>query len=108
MLRLISSWIEYVINKLATKGISAALADPIGIYINNFDTQGFKLDSTGDESQLLNIPEGTIIFRRGDVTKGQALRLKIEILQGVRNTEGRQLAVSDIYDTKNETFIWYG
>ena len=73
-----------------------------------FDTSNFKLDPTGDGESLKDIPEGTFTFQRGDINKQQGLRLRIQIPSGVTNDEGRQLTVSDIYDTKEEKHIAYG
>lgn len=73
-----------------------------------FDTSNFKLDPSGDGESLKDIPEGTFTFQRGDINKQQALRLKIQIPSGVTDDEGRQLTVSDIFDTKEEKHIAYG
>lgn len=97
-----------MVNQLAATRASVSLADPVAIYINKFSRGSFKLDPAGDQSILLPIPEGTFVFERGDIAKGQALRLKIQIPDGYINAEGRQLTVSDIYDTKNLTSIRYG
>ncbi|KAJ9662005.1 hypothetical protein H2201_006294 [Coniosporium apollinis] len=102
--------IGYEINQLARQGISISVADPVGLYIHKFDTGNFRLDPTGDGDQgsLQRLPHGTFVFQRGDISKEQGLRLRIQIPDGVKNAEGRQLTVSDIYDTKTQRHIKYG
>jgi hypothetical protein len=51
------------------KDSPAAIADPVGIYINKFDGESFKLDPNGDQSKLLEIPERSFTFQRGDINK---------------------------------------
>jgi hypothetical protein len=74
----------------------------------SFDRGNFKLDRTGDFDALEPIPDGTFTFERGDIDKEQGLRLKIQIPDGVTAPNGRQLTVSDIYDTKNQRHIDFG
>lgn len=100
--------IGFKINQLALTGASVSIADPVGLYMHEFDTSNFKLDPTGDGESLQDIPEGTFTFQRGDITKQQGLRLKIQVPPGIKNDEGRQLTVSDIFDTKEEKHIAYG
>jgi hypothetical protein len=95
-------------NSLARKGYSISIADPVALYINKFDTSNFKLDVNGDQSELIDIPDGTFNFQRGDITKKQGLRLRIQIPDGVKNKDGVQLTVGDIYDTANNVNIQYG
>lgn len=76
--------------------------------MHDFDTGNFKLDPTGDSESLQDVPDGTFKFQRGDISKQQGLRLKIQIPAGVTNEEGRQMTVSDIFDTKEEKYIVYG
>ena len=76
--------------------------------MHDFDTSNFKLDPTGDGGSLQDVPDGTFKFQRGDISKRQGLRLKIQIPTGVTNEEGRQMTVSDIFDTKEEKHIVYG
>lgn len=85
-----------------------SIADPVGLYIHSFDTTNFKLNPNGDGESLEDIPEGTFDFQRGDIAKQQGLRLRIQIPAGIKNKEGRQLTVSDIYDTKLEKHIMFG
>ena len=66
------------------------------------------LDPNGDGESLQKVPPGTFTFQRGDISKQQGLRLRIRIPDGVTNTDGRQLTVSDIYDTKQDKHIEYG
>jgi hypothetical protein len=54
------------------------------------------------------MPSRWFKFQRGNISKQQGLRLKIEIPDGTENDEERQLTVSDICDTQKEMNIQYG
>ncbi|KIW87786.1 uncharacterized protein Z519_11760 [Cladophialophora bantiana CBS 173.52] len=100
--------IGYGINQLASQGNAVSLKDPVAIYITDLDTGTLKLDRYGDTSRLEDIPEGTFTFQRGDITKQQGLRLRVQIPDGEKAPDGRQLTVSDIYDTKTQRHIGFG
>jgi hypothetical protein len=76
--------------------------------MTKFDTGNLKLNRTGNTDALEPIPQGTFTFERGDITKQQGLRLKVQIPDGVTTADGRQLTVSDIYDTRNQRPIDFG
>ena len=81
------------------------------MYIVKFDTDNFRLDpiGDGDEASLVDIPAGTFVWQRGDITNERGLRLRVQIPDGVRSLDGqRQLTVSDIYDTRLKRHIRYG
>ena len=100
------------INSIALSGKAVTLAEPVGLYMNSFNTASLKLDVFGTTSHMELIPEGTFQWQRGDISKGQGLRLKVKIPTGVlgkgKNNKDRQLTVSDIYDTKTKYYIKYG
>jgi hypothetical protein len=100
------------INKLARGGNSISISDPVGIYIHSFATSTLQLDQKGTGgNDLVAIPDGTFTFTRGDISKNQGLRLKVKIPDGITGTgsknNGKQLTVSDIYDTGSQKHIMY-
>lgn len=78
--------------------------------MHKFDTSTFMLDPTGhgDQGSLQRLPHGTFEFQRGGISKEQGLRLRIQVPDGVKNADGRQLTVNDIYDMKTQRHIKYG
>ncbi|RSL69401.1 hypothetical protein CEP53_002231 [Fusarium sp. AF-6] len=87
------------INGLARDGNKVSIANPVGIYITEFDTSNFKLEyGSGD---LRPIPDGTFNWVRGNIDHNMGLRLHIEVPKGIMGTgnkERRQLIVHDIVD----------
>ena len=76
-----------------------------------FNTDSFRLDPSGDgdEGSLVDIPAETFVWQRGDISKEQGLRLRVQIPDGVRSADGqRQLTVSDMYDIKTKRHVRYG
>ena len=100
------------INSIARDNKSVTVADPVALYINNFNTASLKLDVFGTTSHMEPVPKDTFQWQRGDISKNQGLRLKVKIPDGVlgqgKNNKDRQLTVSDIYDTKTKHHIQYG
>jgi hypothetical protein len=100
------------INNLARKGIKVSIANPIGIYMQSFNTATLKLDIQSNGVNMIAVPKGTFQWQRGDIQSSLGLRLKIKIPDGVVGTgprnKGKQLLVSDIFDTKNGKYIEYG
>ncbi|UPK94032.1 hypothetical protein LCI18_004967 [Fusarium solani-melongenae] len=100
--------IGIMINGLARAGNKVSIANPVGIYMNTFDSNSFKLDDgSGD---LKPVPSGTFTWVRGNINKHMGLRLHIEVPKGVMGTEdkeGQQLTVHDIVD-KHGKHIKYG
>ncbi|KAH8427107.1 uncharacterized protein LDX57_004824 [Aspergillus melleus] len=100
------------INGLARDGKTISIADPVALYISNFEDKFFKLDKHGAESStedLVDLPSGTIRYERG--SKGSYLRVRIQIPDrtfGTGPKEGKQLTVTDIYDTSTDQYIYYG
>lgn len=100
--------IGYSINQLASQGNAVSVKDPVGLYMTKLDTGNLKLDRSGDAGSLEPLPTGTFTFQRGDISKQQGLRLRVQIPDGVKAPNGRQLTVSDIYDTKKQRHTDYG
>jgi hypothetical protein len=78
--------------------------------MKGFDTGNLQLDSSG-EGDLVPIPKGTFQFQRGSLQAGMGLRLRIKIPDGTTGTgdlEGKQLTVSDIFDSQTKTNIIFG
>ncbi|KAK3312167.1 hypothetical protein B0H66DRAFT_525165 [Apodospora peruviana] len=104
--------IGILVNNLARQGASVSIANPVAIYIHSFNTATFQLDIEGTGQNMVDVPDGTIRWQRGNITKNAGLRLQIEIPDGIvgtgENNKGRQLTVSDIVDTKNGQNIMYG
>ncbi|KAL6402246.1 hypothetical protein AUP68_14714 [Ilyonectria robusta] len=100
------------INALARKGASVSIANPVALYIHHFSTSNFQLDVEGTGENMIDVPEGTFNWQRGDIDKNMGLRLQVKISDGVLGTgpdnKGRQLNVSDIVDSKTGTNIMYG
>lgn len=76
--------------------------------MTKLDTGNLKLDASGDAGSLEAIPDGSFTWQRGDIRLHQGLRLRVQIPDGVKGPDGRQLTVSDIYDTKNQRHVNYG
>ena len=76
--------------------------------MTNLDDGNLKLDRSGDTGSPEQVPPGTFTFQRGDISKQQGLRLRVQIPDGVKTPDGRQLTVSDLYDTKKQRHIDYG
>lgn len=61
---------------------------------------------------MIDVPEGTFNWQRGDIDKNMGLRLQVKIPDGVLGSgpdnKGRQLTVSDIVDSKTGNNIMYG
>lgn len=88
-----------------------SIADPVAIYMVDFNSSSFKLDQDGTGDNLVDPPQGTFTWVRGDVTKQMGLRLRIQIPDGVKGTganEGRQMTVSDLIDTNNNSNVQFG
>lgn len=100
------------INGLARSGNAVSIADPVGIYMVDFDSDSFMLDQDGTGSDPIPAPAGTFTWARGDITKKMGLRLHIQIPDGVKGTggkAGRQLTVTDLVDKSNNNLnIKYG
>ncbi|KAJ5086935.1 hypothetical protein NUU61_008242 [Penicillium alfredii] len=104
------------INFFARKGASLTVADPVAIYIHDFDKSNFKFDiNSTTDGQALNLqdieePDRVFQWQRGDITKNQGLRIKIEVPKDLKqkNKDGEPLLVSNIYDTLNKKHIRYG
>ncbi|KAK7426016.1 hypothetical protein QQZ08_007464 [Neonectria magnoliae] len=99
------------INGLARGGNKISIADPVGIYMTQFDSSNFMLDADGTGDNLQPVPDGTFTWVRGKIDKHMGLRLHIEVPQGVLGTgdsEGQQLTVSDLVDTTNNQNVNYG
>ncbi|KAJ5083111.1 hypothetical protein N7532_012154 [Penicillium argentinense] len=100
------------VNKLARAGNKISIADPVALYIREFEESVFQLDQHGAESNtqdLVPLPANTIKYERG--SKGAGLRLRIQVPPGTAGTgpmQGKQLTVSDIFDTSNNQYISYG
>ncbi len=77
------------------------------MYIHRFDTSSFDLDA-GPTVPHIPIPKGTFDFQRGNIDVHQGLRLKIQIPDGVVDAAGKQLTVSDIWDSNQRTHINFG
>lgn len=98
-------------NSYARQGYNVSIADPVALYINNWDTSTFKLDVSGSQtgSQLQAVPSSWYQVVRGDLSKQQGLRLRVSNMTGAKTSDGsRLLTVSDIYDTANSTNVLYG
>ncbi|KAI2634789.1 hypothetical protein GGS26DRAFT_551345 [Hypomontagnella submonticulosa] len=98
------------INALARDGNKISIADPVAIYMKQFDTSKFGLDVDGSGENPEDIPAGTFTWVRGNIEKGMGLRLHIEVPRdtiGTGANAGRQLDVSDILDSSNQ-HIRYG
>ncbi|KZZ88757.1 hypothetical protein AAL_07958 [Moelleriella libera RCEF 2490] len=101
--------IGYAINTLARKGQKITLAEPVALYVSEFDTSSFRIDPNGttgqpDEHDLLDIDNPSDIFQwtRGDIDTGHGLRLHIEM------PEDMNLNVSNLYDINTQQHIRYG
>ncbi|SPO00291.1 uncharacterized protein DNG_03136 [Cephalotrichum gorgonifer] len=98
-------------NGLALAHHSVSIADPVAIYMTQFDSESFMLDPDGSGENLIPIPNGTFTWVRGNISKHMGMRLHVEVPQGVIGTgdnEGKQLTVSDIIDTTNSQNIMFG
>ena len=90
------------------------VADPVALYIHDFDTDNFRLDMSGTPDDphpedLVPIPPGTFKWQRGDIKKHQGLRLQVAVPEGFKaRSSGLQLNVSDIWDTGRKEKIRYG
>lgn len=89
------------------------VANPIALYIHDFDTSNFQLDTGGTKdpanpSNLVPLPDGVFNWQRGDITKQQALRLKVTIPDTVKGKDGKALNVSNIWDKATRKHIKYG
>ncbi|KAJ4320191.1 hypothetical protein N0V84_005976 [Fusarium piperis] len=96
------------INGLASDGNRVSIANPVGIYMNSFDSNSFKLDDGSGVNKP--VPAGTFTWVRGDIRKNMGLRLHIEVPKSTMGTgtkEGQQLTVHDIVDEKKRK-IEYG
>ncbi|KAH6844692.1 hypothetical protein B0I37DRAFT_433185 [Chaetomium sp. MPI-CAGE-AT-0009] len=99
------------VNSFAQRKHLVSIADPVAIYMLSFDTANFQLDVDGTGQDLQPIPDGTFTWVRGDIDKNMGLRLRVQIPEGTMGTgdnEGRQLTVSDIFDTSTNRYIEYG
>jgi hypothetical protein len=103
------------INALAQTGSIVSVADPVALYIHDFDTSNFVYDTaktsgSANQADLKPIanPEEVFVFTRGDITKQQGLRLQIRIPEGTEGKVGQQLNVSNIWDKKTKQHIRYG
>jgi hypothetical protein len=99
------------INNLAQHGNFISIADPVAIYMLGFNTANFQLDVDGTGQDLQPIPDGTFTWVRGNIDKKMGLRLRVQIPKGTMGTgdnAGRQLTVSDIFDTSTNRYIEYG
>lgn len=101
-----------MVNTAARSGAVVSLKDPVGLYMQSFAKDQFKLpyDSSKKEfsvngSDRKAPPAGTFEFQRGDINKRMGLRLKIQIPDGemITTEDGakRQANVSDLLDTNN-------
>jgi hypothetical protein len=102
-----------LINGLARQGNSVSIADPVALYINNFDTGAFKLDASGgrdgDSDNFIPVPASWFEFQRGDIKKKQGLRLRIQNNTAQKTNDGsRLLTVGDIYDKSKGVYVKYG
>ncbi|KAF9880613.1 hypothetical protein CkaCkLH20_01655 [Colletotrichum karsti] len=99
------------INGLVRGGNSVSIADPVAIYMVDFDSSSFMLDQDGSGDNLIPVPDGTFTWQRGDINKKMGLRLHIQIPEGQIGTgekQGRQLTVTDLVDTSNSQNVKYG
>jgi hypothetical protein len=106
------------INQFAIEGKSISVADPVALYIHSFDTSTFKYDlksTTGtpraEDLEDIDEKEAARIFQcvRGDLSKKQGLRLKIEVPKGKVGKDGKtQLNVSNLYDMKTKKHVKFG
>jgi hypothetical protein len=100
------------INSLARSGNAVSIANPVGIYMVDFDSDSFMLDQDGTGENLVAPPSGTFTWVRGDVTKNMGLRLHIQIPDGCLgtgdNNKDRQMTVRDLVDTNNSQNVKYG
>ncbi|GIJ84913.1 hypothetical protein Asppvi_003764 [Aspergillus pseudoviridinutans] len=99
------------INSLARGKSVISIANPIGLYIHDFQESVFKLDYNGrdgDEQDLRDLPEGTITWSRGHKEKKQGLHIHIEVPRGIVGNNNQELTVGDIWDTDRERYIQYG
>ena len=53
-------------------------------------------------------PEKIFVWQRGDITKFQGLRFTIQIPKGMKGKDGKQLTVTNIYDTRKSAHLRYG
>ncbi|KAK3941638.1 hypothetical protein QBC46DRAFT_353084 [Diplogelasinospora grovesii] len=80
-------------------------------YMMEFSASKFALDVDGTGENLKPIPDGTFRFVRGDIKKKTGLRLHVQIPDGIMSegdNAGRQLTVSDIFDTEKTVNIQFG
>jgi hypothetical protein len=96
------------VNSIARAGNSVSIYNPVALYIYSFNTASFMLDKAGDGTDLVPLPDGTITWQRGDITKNQGLRVSIQVPPGTLGNNGQPLSVSDIWDTNTGMHINYG
>ncbi|KAL8724855.1 MAG: hypothetical protein Q9166_007709 [cf. Caloplaca sp. 2 TL-2023] len=101
-----------IINGFARGNKAITVAEPVALYMTQFNTSSLKLDVYGTTTHMELIPKGTFQWQRGDISKSQGLRLKVKIPDGIlgqgSKNKDRQLTVSDIWDTKSKHYIRYG
>ena len=89
-----------------------SIANPVALYIYSFDTSTLSLDIEGTGNNTVPIPDGTITFTRGNIDAHIGLRLQIQVPAGVvgtgPNNKGRQLTVSDLWDSTTNLNTNYG
>ena len=106
------------INALARGGNSISVSNPVALYVHDFDTSSFQLDTastigtpTDDdlvENPSLVDPTKVFVWQRGDISINQGLRLQVMIPSGVTGKNGQQLTVSNIWDKNTHQHIRYG
>lgn len=89
-----------------------SIANPVALYIHSFNTSTLSLDIEGTGNNTVPIPDGTITFTRGNIDAHMGLRLQIQVPAGVvgtgPNNKGRQLTVSDLWDSSTNLNTNYG
>ncbi|KAJ6078670.1 hypothetical protein N7467_008423 [Penicillium canescens] len=102
------------INSLARDGASLTVAEPVALYIRDFDTRSFKFDMNGTNdgapTDLKDIenPDKVFQWQRGNIKARAGLRIKIEVPKGLKDNNKQPLLVSHIYDTNKKLHIKYG
>ena len=89
------------------------VADPVALYINNFDTSNFQLDRGGTKdpanpADLVDLPASVFNWQRGDITKNQGLRLQVQIPDSITGKNDQTLNVSNIWDNSTKKHIKFG